>query len=150
MNEASHHSDEAGTESLLAYAMLQQREWKGAAAHFQRALENDEFNLGAEHGDLVIDLVGIGNAKLEDRDPKGALAPLERAYALCNKLNDVEPGARGDTQLALGRARWDAGGDRKAAHALVVDAKTTFTKLGKAKANELRDANAWLAAHPQK
>jgi len=46
---------------------------------FRGEVENDEFNLGPEHGDLVIDLVGIGNAKLEDRDPKGALVPLERA-----------------------------------------------------------------------
>ena len=69
---------------------------------------------------------------------------------LCNKLSDVEPGARGDAKISLAKARWDGGGDRKSAIALALEAKAVFTERGAAKANELRDANAWLATHKQK
>ncbi len=99
------------------------------------------------HGDLVIDLVGLGNAWLLLGRPKSALVPLERALVLCHTLADVEPGARGDAMIALAKARWDGGGDRASALALAHDATKIFTGRGAAKTSELADATAWLRRH---
>jgi tetratricopeptide (TPR) repeat protein len=142
--QGADNPDLPATIDLFAMALDAVGDHRGALAQFQQALAIDEKNLGTEHGDLVADLVGIGTEQLLVGD-KAALTTFERADDLAHRLHDVEPSAVGDADFGLARAVWPS--DRHRAHDLATAARAIFAAAGSAKANELRDADRWLAMH---
>jgi tetratricopeptide (TPR) repeat protein len=103
------------------------------------AMKKDHLNLGYP-------LTGIGVAHLRAGRAARAVAPLERALAIRTN-NKGRPQNRADTELALARALWQTGRDRKRAVTLAQAALKRLEPLGEREARRAKETRAWLAAH---
>ncbi|MBC8072047.1 MAG: serine/threonine protein kinase, partial [Deltaproteobacteria bacterium] len=74
-----------------------------------------------------------------------ATVPLERALAL-HSVGSFDTHERPKTQLALARALWSSGGDRRRAHGLATSARDTLAREDPDSV-ELVETEAWLREH---
>jgi hypothetical protein len=122
-----------------------------AKGRFAEALEQDRLGLAhPEKAESAWALTGVGEDLLALGRPAEAIAPLERGWA----LRDTISVARGITsELALARALWESGGDRRRAIALAEDARArcqpVAARYGSYYAAALARIEAWLATHRQ-
>ena len=111
----------------------------------RRVLAQREKTFGKEQADFSFSLDNIGMALIGlGRSPE-AIPPLERSLALKTAAGmGMISSAEG--MLALARALWDGGGDRRRARKLAADAEqaTRLAPLGRVH----REAADWLKAHP--
>ena len=114
----------------------------------ERAVVMQESEAGPQT-DLVYALEPLGDSLLALGQPGAAVDPIRRAIRLAGDgaLDEELPRLR----LALARALWDSGRDRRGARALatrVASASSKAAKVGKAGDQGLRaQAVAWLATH---
>jgi serine/threonine protein kinase/tetratricopeptide (TPR) repeat protein len=118
-----------------------------ARADAERAVEIHEAETGLEMN-LIYALLPLGEAQLGLGQPERALAPLQRALRLAedSNLEDVIPRLR----LALARALWDSGGDKRRARALVTTVARPAIDAGpraQTPAPLSSQAAAWLSTH---
>jgi len=112
----------------------------------RRVLALREKAFGKEQADFSFSLDNIGMALLGLGRPAEAVPPLERSLALKTAAGmGMISSAEG--MLALARALWDGGGDRRRARKLASDAEqaTRLAPLGRVH----REAADWLKAHPE-
>jgi tetratricopeptide (TPR) repeat protein len=136
----------AVTFANLGRMALELRNGAEALADYQRALTIYEATLKPDHLTLAFPLTGIGRAFLLLGQPTRAVPPLERALKL-RESGQVPPEKLAETCLALAHALWDAGGDRKRARALALQARDAFSSAGPVSARDRADAVGWLAKH---
>jgi tetratricopeptide (TPR) repeat protein len=111
-----------------------------ARTAFQSALDIWR-NAGADASFIAYALTGLGRAQLGERQPKAAIAPLERALAIREETH-ATPDLVGETRFALARALWSAGADRPRALALARAARAERV----AGSASVTDLDAWLRA----
>ncbi len=87
----------------------------------------------------------LGDTYLSMGHAAQARAPLERALALREK-SGMRPGDLAETQILLGHALWDGGGDRARARALVTTARAGLATRPDAE-KERADVDRWLSEH---
>jgi hypothetical protein len=92
--------------------------------------------------DIVIALVGLGEAQLGLGAPEKALPPLERATAL---VKNVPRSITARAQFALARALFAAGRDVARARTLATTAAKTLASLGPVAAADGARIREWLA-----
>jgi tetratricopeptide (TPR) repeat protein len=117
-----------------------------AADYCQRSYDNDVQFLPPEHPDLAYPLTCLGEARLGEGKAKDALAPLQQAHALRNRI-DVDEAALAWTRWLYGRALSESGTDTTTGIRYVRFAEDIFTKLGDATRVELADVERWLDQH---
>jgi tetratricopeptide (TPR) repeat protein len=101
----------------------------------------------AEHADaasvaIVEPLTAIGELQLDQRRPRDAVAPLERAVAQLDHWKG-SPFIAAQARFALARAMWLSGGDRTRALELARTARDAYGQLSE-QASRAR-VDAWLA-----
>jgi tetratricopeptide (TPR) repeat protein len=117
-----------------------------AADYCQRGYDNDLQYLPAGHPDLAYPLTCLGEARLGEGDPQAALAPLQQAHSLRNRI-DVDEASLAWTRWLYGRALWESGQNTATGMSHIHFAKETFTTMGDAATSELADVTNWLDAH---
>ncbi len=118
------------------------RRYQEGRESFQRARLVWERELGPDNLNLGYALTGIGLGHLAERNPTGALVPLERAFKI-RAAQETEPSRRAETSFALARALWEANRDHTRAVALAEQARADYAKTtAKAK---LAEVDRWLA-----
>jgi tetratricopeptide (TPR) repeat protein len=124
--------------------LLDQRQFQESLARYRRALAIWEKALEPDDPRLAYALTGIGRALTALHDPRGALAPLERARVL-REGRLVESMLLATTRFALARALAQAGVDRERAHKLAEQARDGFHAVGGGWQKQLAEVEAWLA-----
>lgn len=114
---------------------------------FTTALASWAKELPAEHPNFGDSLTGIGQSYLGEGTPEPALAPLERALLIREKIR-AEPSQVSETQFLLARALWDSRRDRDRALALARSAKEGYGDQSWWR-DKVAAIDRWLAAHPQ-
>jgi tetratricopeptide (TPR) repeat protein len=118
-----------------------------ALPHFQRALVILEKVGGPDYPGLPEVLTPIGKTHLALHRPNEALAPLERALALCEgKTWEGRPEVLASARFSLARALWEGKGDHERALELANAAKEAFARSTKARLPEAAELERWLAA----
>jgi tetratricopeptide (TPR) repeat protein len=131
------------------YAVNTRGEILLALARLPEARDAFEKALSLEQSDRVraYPLTGLGRVRIEQGDPKGAIAPLEHALRT-RELEETDQTFLGETRFALARALWDSGDDPKRARALATAAREAYARQQVAR--ELGKVDAWLATHKTK
>lgn len=132
-----------GERALMLAALGRHAEASAEIAAVVAATERTQ----GESDELLHALLKQGDVLVQAKSPTQAIAPLERALALCDARPRVE--RRAHVALQLAEALWTGGGSRARARALVVQARDAFSELGGGFTGERADAEAWLVAHPQ-
>ena len=122
---------------LHARLATARRDYEEAQAFYEKA------GVGQEEG-LAEALVGVGNAALLAREPRQALAPLERALTLADHM---APGSRAHAELAMARALVDSGGDATRATSLATVALARWGPLGAWGQREAALIRQWQHEH---
>ncbi len=135
------HIESSGTIAAMASLYRDLGKHELALAEYRRALAILEKGLGPESYDCAFPLSGIGHVLLDLKRAGEAVAPLERALAIREKRGGGDPAAHAQIELALARALWDSGGDKKRAVALATKARPAL--LG----TDIAIGEAWLAKH---
>jgi hypothetical protein len=91
-------------------------------------------------------LLALGTDKLALHDAPAAVALLERAHAIHEKL-EVSERERADSGFALARALWASHGDRPRALALAEQARVAYVAGGPRTKDALVDVDAWQRTH---
>ena len=120
--------------------------WEEGRVSCARAMALWEKQLPKDHLFFSYSLTAIGISYLGEGKPALAVAPLERALRI-RLEKEPSPGHVGETQFALARALWDSGESRARAHALGVDAQTSYLKMAKMTKKQAEVAG-WVAKHP--
>jgi tetratricopeptide (TPR) repeat protein len=141
----SDHPDVGRGLNNLASVQFDIGEYEESLRNYTESLRVVELALGKEHPGLAYPLVGVGQVHLETGRPDLALAPLERALVL-RAADDVDPVDRGDVQLALARALWDASKDRVRARELATAAIASFDRAEPGYPTARDKAVLWLAS----
>jgi tetratricopeptide (TPR) repeat protein len=129
-----------------AYAGL--HDWSEAEQHYRRAVELHDKTLGPEHAMTAMALTGLGQALVEQKHGKAAIAVLERALAI-DDANHVPPPTRALPRWFLVRALWETGTDRSRARALARQAQSELADAADPTSTAVRsELDAWLASHP--
>ncbi|MEO7093165.1 MAG: hypothetical protein ABI175_07940, partial [Polyangiales bacterium] len=98
------------------------------------------------HPEYAQALTGRAQALLGLARNADALAAAQHAYALSQlRPGDVDAAALADTRFTLARAKWETNQDRKGAIDHAVWARDLWAKRGTLKADELAEAELWLA-----
>jgi tetratricopeptide (TPR) repeat protein len=108
----------------LGQNMENQGRLEEAVQMAERALEIHRHKLGEKHPRVQYSLLLIGRVRWRRRDAKGAVPLLERALEASKGRSD--PTNEAQVQLALARALWDAGLDRRRARTLGEEARAAF------------------------
>src|SRR5262249_4303520 len=116
--------------------------YRDARETFERARTIWERELGAENRSVAYALTGIGVSYLREGNSRGALEPLERAFAI-REAQESEPSRKAETSFALARALWDSSRDRRRARFLAENAQTVYAKV--AAPQKLSEVHEWLA-----
>ena len=117
-----------------------------ALTHLTRALAIREKALGASHAAVAEALEGLALVHGRSGDHAKALAALERAHTIRQRVG--APAKLAATRIALARTRWAAGANKQGAIELAVKARAGYASLDDAHAKRsLADVDAWLAAH---
>jgi tetratricopeptide (TPR) repeat protein/tRNA A-37 threonylcarbamoyl transferase component Bud32 len=119
-----------------------------ARAGYHRALVIEERGYGAESSNLAYPLTGLGLSYLADHLPAAAVPPLERAHRI-RRAHESDPRLLAETEFALARALWDAGGDRaRAVHLAESAEKLCGDKpgVGARAAERAAEIDRWLDA----
>jgi tetratricopeptide (TPR) repeat protein len=143
------HIDVANSVSNLAYKYRRTGELDKALELYRRSHRIYEKNFGADSDNFDLanshQSLGLTLSKMERHQE--ALAHLERAYSTYRR-KDAEPRLRGGSAFVLGRALWNAGGERIRSRRLVVESVEHFSTDPVVMSWELDQAKAWLAEHP--
>ncbi|MBL9101865.1 MAG: tetratricopeptide repeat protein [Myxococcales bacterium] len=144
------HDNLADALSNLGRADVLEGRFAEAEASYARAVKILERAQGVDFPELAKPLTGQGLLELARGRPEVALRPLERALTL-HRERGRDPADLAELRLALARALWDSGVDRRRAHALAAMARATLaaTLTTPPQATRLREIDAWLAAHPE-
>ncbi len=132
--------------AALANVALARQNFAGAREQFQRSLKIAEASYGPDDLTVLVALDGLGRVALAERDPRLALAPLERACTLMQKI-PVLPDRRAANHFALARALHDSKTDRDRAVALAKLARADYETSGARFTAERDEVDAWLATH---
>jgi tetratricopeptide (TPR) repeat protein len=94
---------------------------------------------------MAFPLLGLGEARVLQRAPAGAIAFLEKALRIQQETREPIAFNVAETQYWLARALWESGTDRQRALRLATEAKSTFS----AHETPLRERAVleWLAEH---
>jgi tetratricopeptide (TPR) repeat protein len=114
---------------------------------FTTALATWAKEFPAEHPYFGDSLTGIGQSYLGEGTPEPALAPLERALVIREKIH-AEPSQISETQFLLARALWDSRHDRARALALARSAKAGYGDHSWWR-DKVATIDRWLAGHPE-
>ncbi len=107
--------------------------------------ETTERQLGPSHPSLGDVLDQLGSVRLRLRQPRLALAPLERALTL-RTFRPGDPRGLANTRFALAQALWDSGGDRRRAVELAELALAVPQRA--IDVAEVEQMRRWVKAHP--
>ena len=140
------HPALGGALTMSGDVALSQGDLARARAEYQAADALRTRALGAEHADRAYALVGLGKVALAEGRPDAARAPLEQALALWEDATP-DPGDIGELRFQLARALWDTD-EQERARALVLQARADLTTAGINARAQLRELEAWSAAHP--
>jgi tetratricopeptide (TPR) repeat protein len=138
---ATHHLA-SGALANLGDVALSERRWTEAEQRYRAAIAIDEVELGPDHPDLGLDLIGLADALAEQRGRAAeALAAVERALAVLRG----EPRALAEGQFTTARCLVLLGRDRARALTLARTAREFFARTPAQHAEELAALDAWLA-----
>jgi len=140
------HPSLATSHSVIATVYRKLGDYDQALEHFRRALELLEKALGPENPRLVATLSGIGKLELDRKRPADAVGPLERALALQQKAGGIAADVA-IVKLALARALWDSGNDRRRALELARAARGDGPAADARQEAVQASAEEWLSAH---
>jgi serine/threonine-protein kinase len=96
---------------------------------------------------LAYPLTGLGKVKTAQGEPRGAVAPLERALRIREAVEN-DPTQLAETRFALAQALWDSGDDRARAVSVATTAKREYA--AEHASSELGEVETWLASHKLK
>jgi eukaryotic-like serine/threonine-protein kinase len=142
------HPSLAVIHSNLGGVHVNRGESAAAVADYGRAIEIREAAFGPSHVELVHPLLGRGEALSKLQRYDASLADLERAASICER-EKVPSTQRGYVELVLARTLWDAGGDRRRAHALAESAAARAVGPSEAEHELRNEAQQWLHEHPK-
>jgi hypothetical protein len=128
-------------EQQMSELLMRMKRFAPALEHAERALAIREKARGADHPDVADALTLVGQLQWEQRDATAALIPLERAVKILEH-HEAAPLLLALARFNLARALWDAGRDRRRAHALAVAARGNMPQTDRA------ELEGWLRQHP--
>jgi tetratricopeptide (TPR) repeat protein len=140
------HRTFAQLEHSVGETLLLAGRAREALVHLERANDIARDALPLEHPLQASIASATGRALLVTGDARAARAALERAMAAYPKHAE-EPPVRADTEFALARTLTELRVERPRALALARAARDGFTQGNALYAPELREVEAWLAAH---
>jgi eukaryotic-like serine/threonine-protein kinase len=114
---------------------------------YRRGLALGEQVLPAHDHSLLLGNYGVGRILLERGEVSAALAPAERALAICEPAR-CKPSERASLQFLVARTLVAAGGDPGRAHALAGMARDTYAADPDAWQANMAAIDAWLAEAP--
>jgi eukaryotic-like serine/threonine-protein kinase len=135
-------TDVAGIDIGLASILIDMRRYDEALALLEPATDVLVGALGAKHPDVVEALQMIGRDHLEANRAARAIAPLERALAIC-EVADTSPADRAETQYLLAQALHGAHRERARALSLAMQSRAGFT--ADEDTDSLNEVNQWIA-----
>jgi serine/threonine-protein kinase len=115
----------------------------------RRVMAIYEKAFGPGHPDLAYPLIELALCLLAEGKPDEAI-PLLRRSRVVREGNEEDPAERAEAELALARALWDAGRDRKEAIEQAARARDHYAEAEKTDPSygkERAAAESWLAAH---
>ena len=113
---------------------------------YQQALKILQDTLGEDHPSLAYPLVGLTRIHLEQREPGMARECAERAISILT-ANGTTHEKLAEAQFLLARTLWHEPTRRAQARALATQARDDFAASGRARKDELTEAEQWLAEH---
>jgi tetratricopeptide (TPR) repeat protein len=116
-----------------------------AERDLRASIERWEAFVGPDHLWVSYPLTALGKTLLADGRAAEAIAPLERAVRIRERA-EAHRDLLAESQFALARARWIAGGDHAAARTLAVAARDAYRGMP-AQAKNAAEVDGWLAAH---
>jgi serine/threonine protein kinase/tetratricopeptide (TPR) repeat protein len=131
----------------LGDVLVEQKSFSKALPFYQRALAIQEEALGPDHLYLVDALAGLGQAYLGLGQDRVARQQLERALALAEK-QEADPVILATIRLAVAKALWRTGSDRKRARTLAQASRDAVLPLGIRGERVAKKATEWLASLP--
>jgi tetratricopeptide (TPR) repeat protein len=140
------HPDAAKVALNLSVLLINLRRPAEALSQLQWALQVQRETLGQDHPDTGAYLHAVGVSLHALDRPAEAIAPLEQAVALFER-HPRDPRFLASARVELARALWDGGGDRVRACSLAEQGAAVFRETTESEL-ALREAEAWLAAHP--
>ena len=143
----ANHPDVALYHMNLGLSLVQQKRFADALPEWEAATTAYGARYGETyHPEYVQALTGRAQALLGLGRSPDALAEAQHAYQLSQQRpGDVDAAGLADTRFTLARAQWDTNQDRRGAIAHAVWARDLWAKRGTLKADELAEAEAWLA-----
>jgi eukaryotic-like serine/threonine-protein kinase len=139
------HRDVATVLTNMGQAHLDLGDTAAGLAACEEALEIAERALPPDHPDKAFPLTCVGEARLAAASTATAIAALERAVDLSVAFSD--PAKRAGPLLALARALWSTGRDRRRAREIFDDVRRELSTGGPRGESMLRDLDVWLVAH---
>jgi tetratricopeptide (TPR) repeat protein len=128
--------------NYIGFELLELGRIEEARASFAKAASLLE-RVAPQHGERVAALRGLGEVELKRGHDQRGIATLERALELAT-VNEADPAEVDQVRMDLGRAIFEAGGNRSRALGLVRRARDGFAKEGPPAAAALREAEAFL------
>ena len=128
----------------IAKVHLRRMDLQNAITYASRSSAVFADALGANHASVVLPLLLEGKARLAAGAPVQAVAPLERALAVC-EATVVSPQEKADVSFTLARALVKAGRDRRRALDLARRAKDLYLEQGKGYEDRVSEVDAWIA-----
>jgi tetratricopeptide (TPR) repeat protein len=135
----------------LGLVLDQLDDCKGSIAYSQRAVAAYEAIHGPDHHAVADTLTTLASCQMDLGDRR-AVANIERAIAIRDRLEFDDEFQRGSTRWTAARALWKLGGDRARAVVLAKEARAHYEKTADegAKNAVLREIDRWLASRQGK
>jgi tetratricopeptide (TPR) repeat protein len=133
----------AEAHAVKAFVLLEQGKPKDAKAFAEGGVAAAEA-LGKSSAELILPLTALGEAQLQLKAEKEAVATLERALTVADETKAWEV-QKGDAQFPLARALLATGGDVQRALRLAAEAEAAWSTTT-ARAAKLKVLEAWKAA----
>ena len=116
-----------------------------ARAAFETALRTvDGPYRGADRA-LAETVAGLGELELAEEQPKTAIPLLEKALVMYERYHWGTTPLASASRFALARALWEAGGNRRRARALAVQARDAYAS--NQRTQRAREVETWLGSH---
>ena len=139
------HADLSYIDNSLAVAYRNAGRLDEAAAAAGSALRIASATFGPQHSMVALIQMAVGDIAMARHDPRGAVAAYEAAIAIIEPT-EARPGERAQIRMQLARALAELGDETRAV-ALAKQALAEFLADATDHPVDVRDAEAWLAAH---